>query len=272
MIAPGDAAPFAAKVAPDGSKLIYSTLVTTGIASGMALTPNQEVILVGTANYNFPPTPNAFSSTVGTSFIAKLSADGTQLPYASYFSTPTGDTGGYITNVALDAAGDVWIGGNTGNSGSNVPMVHPLQSLPGNSIESGSAFVSEFDPQLHHLLFSTYFNGVLAGSRVNGLAIDTQGRAHVVGTGQDDLPTTPSAYLGSVTAPPAELHLRLRIRRSHRSEPSWSRYLLFWSAFRNHKRRFPATNDAHHHELWHGPTHHQQSSGIGHLFFVGSFQ
>jgi hypothetical protein len=203
MISPGDTAPFVAKVSPDASTLLYSTLVTTGITSGMALTPDRQVILVGAANYNYPVTSDAYSSKVGTSFIAKLSADASQLAYSTYFSTPTADTGGNITNVALDATGNVWIAGNTQLGNNNIPMVNPLQSLPGTSgTSSGSAFVSEFDPLMHTLLFSTYFNGAQGGSRINGLAMDTQGRAHITGTGMDDLPTTSSAYLRSVTPPP----------------------------------------------------------------------
>jgi hypothetical protein len=202
MISPGETAPFVAKVSPDASTLLYSTLVTTGVTSGMALTPDHQVILVGTANYNYPVTSDAYSSKVGTSFIAKLSADASQLAYSTYFSTPTADTGGYITNLALDPTGNVWIAGNT-QFGNNIPMVNPLQSLPGTSgTSSGSAFVSEFDPLMHTLLFSTYFNGVQGGSRINGIAIDSQGRAHITGTGMDDLPTTSSAYLRSVTPPP----------------------------------------------------------------------
>jgi Beta-propeller repeat len=202
IISPGDTAPFVAKVSPDASTLLYSTLVATGLTSGMALTPDRQVILVGTANYDYPVTSDAYSSTVGTSFIAKLSADASQLAYSTYFSTPTADTGGNITNVALDPAGNVWIAGNT-QLETNVPIVNPLQSLPGTSgTTSGSAFVSEFDPLMHTLLFSTYFNGPQSGSRISGLAMDTQGRAHVTGTGMDDLPTTSSAYLRSVTPPP----------------------------------------------------------------------
>jgi Abnormal spindle-like microcephaly-assoc'd, ASPM-SPD-2-Hydin len=202
MISPGDAAPFVAKVSDDASTLLYSTLVTTGIARGMALTPDHQVILVGNPSFNYPVTPDAYSSMVGTSFIAKLSADASQLSYSTYFSTATLDTGGYITNVALDSAGDVWVAGNTGFE-SNVPMMDPLQSVPGSTlIPEGSAFISEFDPSIHQLLFSTYFNGAQGGSRIAGLAIDNQGNAHIVGTGEDDLPVTPTAYLGAVTPPP----------------------------------------------------------------------
>jgi hypothetical protein len=167
----------------------------------MALTSDSQVILAGTAYPNYPVTSDAFSSTVGTSFIAKLNADGSQLAYSTYFSTPTADTGAYITKLAVDGAGDVWVGGNTSYT-QNVPMVLPLQSVPGLPASVASAFVSEFDPQLHNLLFSTYFNGVQSGSSIAGLAMDGQGRAHIAGTGSYDMPTTPSALLGAVTPPP----------------------------------------------------------------------
>ena len=201
MISPNNIAPFVAKVSADGSTLLYSTLVTTGIANSMALTSDGQVILAGAAYPNYPVTSDAFSSKVGTSFIAKLNADGSQLAYSTYFSTPTADTGAYITKLAVDGDGDVWIGGNTGYT-QNVPLVLPLQSVPGLPAAVASAFVSEFDPQIHNLLFSTYFNGVQSGSSIAGLAMDSQGRAHIAGTGSFDMPTTPSAFLGAVTPPP----------------------------------------------------------------------
>ena len=52
--------------------------------------------------------------------------------------------------------------------------------------------------------FSTYFVGNQIGSRPGGLALDSHRYlVHFVGTGMDDLPTTASAFLGSVTPPPA---------------------------------------------------------------------
>ena len=200
LIPPAEGAPFAAKVSADGTTLLYSTLVATGTATGMALTSDNQVILVGTANYNYPVTSNAYSSTVGTSFIAKLSADATQLAYSSYFSTPAGDTGGDITSVALDATGNVWLVGATVNQ-DNIPMVDPLQSVPAGQLRA--AFVTEFDPTIRQILFSTYFNGVLNNYAIDGLAIDNQGRAHIVGIAATDLPTTSSSYLSTVTAAPS---------------------------------------------------------------------
>jgi Abnormal spindle-like microcephaly-assoc'd, ASPM-SPD-2-Hydin/Beta-propeller repeat len=200
------ASPFAAKVSPDGSQLLYSTLVGTGVVSSMALNAAQEIILVGTPATGMPITSDAFDSLASQSFIAKLSADATQLVYSSYFGKSQAGQGVgdiYSTNVSLDGTGNVWLAGTDG-SGTNLPVVNPLQSLPGSSApQSGMAFVSEFDPALHNLLFSTYFGGNQSGTRPGGLALDGQSRVHFVGTGMDDLPTTASAFLGSVTPPPA---------------------------------------------------------------------
>lgn len=196
------ATPFAAKVSPDGSTLLYSTLVESGIVSGMALTAQKEIVLTGWGSNSFATSTDAFSSKAGTSFIAKLSADASHLIYGTYFSTPNADTGGMITSVGLDPSGNVWIAGNTQYT-TNIPLMNPLQSVPGNGGTSpGSTFVSEFDPQMHQILFSTYFNGTLGGSRISGIALDNQGRAHIAGTAQYDLPTTTSAYRSTVTPPP----------------------------------------------------------------------
>jgi hypothetical protein len=200
------ASPFAAKVSPDGSQLLYSTLVGTGVVSSMAVDPSQEIILVGTPSTGMPITSDAFDSLASQSFIAKLSADATKLVYSSYFGKSQAGQGLgniYSTNVALDGSGNVWLAGTDG-SGTNLPVVNPIQSLPGSSAaQAGAAFVSEFDPVLHNLLFSTYFGGNQGGSRPGGLALDGQSKVHFVGTGMDDLPTTASAFLGSVSPPPA---------------------------------------------------------------------
>ncbi len=200
LISPSRDAPFVTKISPDGASILYSTLVGTGHANSMALTSNREVILVG-AGINYPITPDAFDSAVGAGFIAKLSADASQLLYSSYFGTKGSYGGPGIQSVALDTSGNVWIAGYDLSS-PPLPVVHPLQSLPGPVLSNSSAFVSEFDSGIHTLLFSTYFNGAQAGSQISGVALDVQGRAHIAGTGASDMPTTSSAFQRTVTPPP----------------------------------------------------------------------
>ena len=65
------ASPFAAKVSPDGSQLLYSTLAGSGVVSSMALDAAQEIILVGTPSTDAPVTADAFDSLPSQSFIEK---------------------------------------------------------------------------------------------------------------------------------------------------------------------------------------------------------
>jgi hypothetical protein len=193
--------PFVAKIASDGSAFVWSTLLGTGALQGMTLTPDNQVIVVG--NYlSIPATTDAFDFSSATSSIAKVSADGKQVLYSSYFGIPGIDhSDAIITNTTIDKGGNVWVGGYTG-LGANVPLVNPLQSVPAYvDTFSGSAFVSEFDPQLHSLLFSTFFNGPEAGGSVNGIAFDAQNKTHIAGIGRGDTPTTPSSYLPSIPKP-----------------------------------------------------------------------
>ena len=201
MISPGQIAPFVAEVSPDASKFIYSTLATTGKLDAVTWNSKHEAILAGSPNYNFPLTADAYGTHTATSFIAKMSADGTQLLYSSYFSTATADTGGAIYNIALDASENVWLAGNTlPYTSSNIPLVNPVISRPGNT----SGFVTEFDPAIHNILFSTYFNG-LSGAHIAGVGFDGLGHVHVAGHAPYDFPTTPGAFITAVGPPPSNV-------------------------------------------------------------------
>jgi Abnormal spindle-like microcephaly-assoc'd, ASPM-SPD-2-Hydin len=82
-----------------------------------------------------------------------------------------------------------------------MPVVHPLQSLSAGGIV-GTEFIAEFDPAMHALLFSTYFSGNLGASIPAGIAFDTSGKLHVVGTGPSDMPITSGVFRDTVTPPP----------------------------------------------------------------------
>jgi hypothetical protein len=190
---------FISKVAPDASKFLYSTFVPLGVTNSMAVTSDRQVIAVGSEiNTGCSPTPGAYSSTPSLNCIVKINADATQLVFSTYFNTPAGDPEGEINGVDLDSVGNVWIVGND-SDGSVVPLVNPLQSLTQTvGYFSTVGYVTEFDPLMHTALFSTYFNGAQGNSRISAIAMDAQGRAHIAGTGLNDLPTTPSAYLAAV--------------------------------------------------------------------------
>jgi len=208
LLNPSDNAPFVTRISADGSAILSSTLVGGGSVSSMALTPTHDVLIAGNANYNFPITSDAYNKNVGTSsnntttsgasgFFAKVSEDGTQLLYSSMF----GPTGSFlsINGIGRDSSGSIWLAGTTN---ADLPsLVHPLQSVY-NYQFSGTGYIAKFDSAMHNLLFSSYVNSTSGFSQVNGLALDSNGRAHVVGIASQDFPTTPDAAVKTVTAPP----------------------------------------------------------------------
>jgi hypothetical protein len=192
LISPNQNAPFATKVAADGSKLIYSTLLGSGHANTMTVDAKDEILLAGSAGYSFPIVAGGYSSVSAPSFIAKLSADGTTLSYSSFFSSSASS----IVSMTMDAAGNLWL---VGSAYGGLPLVQPLQSQSG---PGNTGYVAELDPLLQTLLFSTFFNGPSGSTQMAGVAADAQSRIHIAGTAPDDLPTTSGAFLTSVTPPP----------------------------------------------------------------------
>ncbi len=209
LISPSENAPFVTRISADASTILSSTLVGSGSVSSMSLTSTHDVLITGEANYNFPVTADAFSKNVGTSingvanpgalgFLAKVSEDGTQLLYSSAFGAT--DASLTISGIGQDPSGNVWLAGTTGGA---LPLVYPLQSTFSYQ-SSGTGFITEFDPPMHHLLFSSYVNSTAGFSQVSDMAIDATGLAHVVGIASQDFPTTPGVPLGSVPPPPPD--------------------------------------------------------------------
>lgn len=106
------------------------------------------------------------------------------------FSTYLAGTGtDQINAVTTDPAGDVYVTGST--TSLDFPLAHALQSscdgcgTPGDYTD---AFVSEFDPTGHTLLFSTYLGGSLSDSG-GEIAIDAHSNIIVSGiSGSNDFP------------------------------------------------------------------------------------
>ncbi len=97
------------------------------------------------------------------------------LEYSAVFGGTGNDE---VFAIAVDTAGNAYVTGNT--SSSEFPLVHPFQT----SGPAGwqSAFVSKVNASGTALLYSTYLGGglniVVSGT---GIAVDSTGRAYVVG-------------------------------------------------------------------------------------------
>jgi hypothetical protein len=116
------------------------------------------------------------------------------LAYSSYFGGPTYTS--QILAMALNAAGDIYVGGVGGTNAYNCKF---------GAYESGSngAFVSKISADGQTLLYSTFLGGAATGTNAGniqigndygtGIAVDSGDNAWVVGTtGSNSFPITPS--------------------------------------------------------------------------------
>lgn len=178
--------PFVVKFAPDGQSLLYATYFGGSQydqVSGLAVDGAGSAVLVGNTSSSDFPTANALQTTLrGTTnaFVTKLTPAGDALVYSTYLGGSGGDS---ATGVALDLAGNAYVGGTT--SSSDFPLANPYQAaLLANATQGG--FVTKMSPQ-GAMIYSTYLGG---GSCNQGqpycdslawIAVDSAGSAYVAG-------------------------------------------------------------------------------------------
>lgn len=165
---------FVARLRNDGRALTFC-----GIAGGAgddraaAVVPGtfNTYIVAGKSAGGLPfqaPVPGG-----GDGFVMAVRADGTAVNWGRYLGGSGPDE---ITGLAADAAGAVWVCGNT--SSTNFPtLTGPLLTAGG----GGDAFVAKIDSLTTSTLWAGYIGGSNA-DEANGLAVDSQGRAIVVGS------------------------------------------------------------------------------------------
>jgi len=176
-------AAFVAKLAPSGNALSYSTYVAGVTTNALAIDRNGNAYVTGVATPVFAATPTALQqrpASSATGFVLKLNATGTAPVYATFLGGSAGDE---ATAIAVDAAGDAFVGGWT--SSSDFPVVNALQPQPRGLKD---AFIARLDPTGSRLRYSTRLGGMLDDT-INALAIDAAGNAYVAGeTYSSDFP------------------------------------------------------------------------------------
>jgi hypothetical protein len=140
-----------------------------------------------TASLDFPVTAGAAQPLPGggsDAFVARIDPSGTSLMFATYIGGSSSDV---ANGVAVDAAGNVYVAGETASADFPTTAGAVQTALFGRS----SGFVTKLDPSGSTLLYSTYFGGS-STARCDAIAVDGTGAAYVVGrTDSTDLPTTP---------------------------------------------------------------------------------
>lgn len=168
---------FVTKINPNGSAIVYSTLLGGGgpdEGHGIAVDNAGNAYVTGSAgSFDFPILA-AIQGTWGGSgdaFLAKLNPSGS-LVYSTYLGGSSIDNG---TAVAVDAAGNAYITGVTYSS--NLPTVNPFQAAKG---AQQDAFVAKINPAGSAWVYVTYLGGN-AVDEGYAIATDASGNAYVTG-------------------------------------------------------------------------------------------
>jgi hypothetical protein len=214
---------FLTKMNPTGTQALFTTYVgTQGMfyPRGLTLDAAGNIYVTGFADNNssipgFGGTGAPFTSYnlntnfagIQHAFVIKLNASGATPAFAARigggicnnFSCGSASTSG--AGIAVDAQGNVWIGGTT--TSNQIPLVKALYATYAASGNWPDLFAAKLSPTGTQMLFSTLLNGQVRGSgspngpgssELRGIAVDSVGSAYVTGyTDKIDFPVTAGA-------------------------------------------------------------------------------
>ncbi len=205
------------KFNPAGTMLLYSTYFDGAgayyredQAKSIAVDGSGNVYLAGiTYESMFPVTSGALQTTnknggggLPTGFITKFNSTATALVYSTFLGGSAAYDGDTIDSMALDASGDVYVGGSTGSTDfpvtSNAYQTTNLGA--NNNLQHGDApFLTELNPAGSALLYSTFFGSADSfGDAVNTVALGPSSTVYIAG---DAVPTYLSGVSGSTNFP-----------------------------------------------------------------------
>ncbi|MCA1683587.1 MAG: SBBP repeat-containing protein, partial [Actinobacteria bacterium] len=190
---PGDFDAYLTKLAPDGSRLEYSTFLG---GSRLDVGFEVEVSLLGdayvaglTLSPDFPTTPGAYDRTLGgpyDAYVTKFSRDGSAVVYSTLLGG-SGTDG--ALGLALDPLGSAYVSGGTASP--DFPTTPGAFDRTFNG--PTDVFVTKLLPDGSGLAYSTFLGGG-GPDGSSGLAVNRLGEAYVTGeTTSADFPTTPDA-------------------------------------------------------------------------------
>jgi len=182
---------FITRFSASGEALVFSTTLggqdREDGAAGIALDPAGNTYVTGFTNSPDFPQLGALSKAPDQifydAFVTKINPSGTGFIFSALLggNRDGSATADYGTAIAADASGNAYVAGST--TANRFPIRNPVQVSPppGETLPSGwNVFAAKINPTGTTLVYSTFLGG--SSSEVaNGIAVDAEGQAHLVG-------------------------------------------------------------------------------------------
>lgn len=212
---------------------IYSTFLGgRNVETGFAITVDADgaaYITGNTASDDFPTTSNAYDTECGTDgqcdpennlvyfdgYVAKLTPDGTDLAYSTFFGGRNGDGG---NGIAVGPSGAAFVTGYT-YSASGFPTTSGAFDRNHDGLIDG--FALKLQPNGSSVAYSTFLGGD-QDDVGRAIAVDGSGNAYVVGQTAGDFPVTVNAFNSFYSGATDAFALKLN---SSASRPIYSSYV-----------------------------------------------
>lgn len=189
---------FITRLSPSGDVILYSTYfggLHDDTAQVIALDGDANIVIAGTTEADDFPLVNPVQTVPDDLFVAKLSADGSTLMFATYFG---GEDIDRLGQMALDAAGNVYLAGITRSVGYPTTVgafeENFVGAINGCEVPFGADYncedicVTKMATDGTGLAWSTFLGGTTV-EMARGIAVDSAGRVYVAGyTGSADFP------------------------------------------------------------------------------------
>lgn len=190
---------FVTKLNPTGAALIYSTYIGASqidSANDLAVDSGGNAYIVvrtpdASPALNYPTTAGAFDTThngFDDVAVTKLNDTGSALVYSTFLGGSAIDVG---TSIAVNSAGEVFVGGSTTDDVTDFPTTAGAFDTTHNGVTD--FFVTKINAAGTALIYSTFIGGAGIDNGL-GLAIDNAGSAYIVGSVAPGFPTTPGVF------------------------------------------------------------------------------
>ncbi|MFN7918961.1 MAG: SBBP repeat-containing protein [Bryobacteraceae bacterium] len=199
---------FAAKINPQATALVYSTLFggtrdEAGYAIAVDSQGNAYVAGYTTSSFGFPVTTGALQTTwggaptlrgPGDGFVFKINPTGSAFVYSTYLGGNRDDN---ALGIAVDTQGNAYVTGHTASPNfrtTDGAFQKDMKGAGGNTTyPGGDAYVVKLNPAGTGLLYSTLIGGA-KDDVATAIAIDAAGNAYIAGsTLSSDFPVSQDA-------------------------------------------------------------------------------